>query len=122
MEIIEGNKLIAVFNGYIDFPDEMGLKMEYNSRWDNLMPVVEKLSRIEFDRHEVDLPFGGTETIIETHSPRTFGMLNKENKPMFRFNCGMLHTADTLIEAAWLAVVDFIQWYNQQTDNPCKRN
>jgi len=136
---ITGNKLIGIFDGWYqkELPKNGDINwfhpvystkitnsvtiptrpenFKYHTSWDWLMPVVEKISRIEFDRHEQELPFGDTEIVIETHYPRTFGMLNKEGKPMFRFNCGTLHTADTLIEAAWLAVVDFIQGYNQLT-------
>jgi hypothetical protein len=51
----------------------------------------------------------------DTYYPRTFGMLNAETKkPMVRLNSSQLFEADTLIEATWLAVIDFIKWYNQK--------
>lgn len=126
-EIIEGNKLIAEFMGAkpITFTDDFGgvvsgvLKMEdglyppyklkYHSSWDWLMPVVEKMSRIKcvWDNDPNDGSY--------TYYPLTFGMLNDEGKPMVRFYSRFLFTADKLIEAAWLAVVDFIQHNNQSS-------
>lgn len=119
-QIIAGNKLIAEFDGMkvsedkrahlfsdeeLRFPESL----YYHSSWEWLMPVIEKISRIEFDREEIGLPFGGTQEIIHTYCPITFGKLNNETRnPMFRFySCGLFE-ASTLIEAAWLAVVDFI--------------
>lgn len=79
----------------------------YMSSWEWLMPVVEKISKITFkweSKHE-----SGT----DSHYPRTFGMINDEtNQVMVRFNNCPLHAGDTLIEATYKAVVEFIKWYN----------
>ncbi len=103
----EGNELIALFEektGTKIVPKEL----YYNESWDWLMPVIEGISRMEFTYESSD----GSHTLKENHYPRTFGMINVETgKPMFRFNCGGVFEADTLIEAAWLAVVDFIKQY-----------
>jgi len=118
----EGNKLIEIFrfpareikNNWVHWNDGYGTQshidgLDYHANWNTLMPIIEKISRIEFDREENELPLGGTEILIHTHYPRTFGMLNdKTGRPMFRYNCGGLFEADTLIEAAWLATVDFL--------------
>ena len=73
----------------------------YHKNWALLMPVIEKISHIKWGE-DTDSP--------DTYYPRTFGMLNAETgKPMFRFNLHACFEADTLIEAAWLAVVDFIK-------------
>lgn len=105
MTTIEGNKLIAEFEKLRVDKNRVGLSfyhnnylygvgdLQYHSSWDWIMPVVEKISKIEFDRDEQELPFGGTEVIIHTHYPRTFGMLNNEGKPMVRFNAMGLHIA-----------------------------
>ena len=131
-EIIEGNKLIAEFMGitrgidnyYNGMTDDKGSNefpcwvypdgkkfthLYYHYSWDWLMPVVEKMCKIKcmwdnVEPHELD-----------TYYPRTFGMLNAETKrPMVRINSNPLFEADTLIGATWLAVINFITWYNQQ--------
>lgn len=121
-EIIEGNRIIAKFMGAKEdyYPKELPnwfecfgkwednlLKFEYHSSFDFIMPVVEKISKIEFHREMEDNGGEEPELIIYTHYPRTFGMLNKEGKPMVRLNSCALFEADTLIEATYLAVVDF---------------
>lgn len=135
----EGNKLIAEFAGWVrvypgtapkdnrrmaqfegpnggywasNISDGIGAHVwpSFHSSWDFLMPVVEKISRLEFERR-----FDGEKWVVWTHHPITFGMLDESGRPMVRFYCGGLHTGDTLIEAAWLAVVGFIESNNSQT-------
>ena len=113
-EIIAGNTLIHDWMGVKrmkpPFEDqwigqEKAEDLKYHSDWSWIMPVIEKISRIEFDRRfDEDLD----KWVIWTHHPVTFGMLDEYGRPMFRFSCGTLHFGDTLIQAAWLAVVDFI--------------
>lgn len=78
----------------------------YHREWGWIMPVVEKISRIEFERR-FDEDQG--KWIIYTFHPVTFGMLDEQGRPMVRFYCNQLHFGDTLIEATWDAVVDFIK-------------
>jgi hypothetical protein len=122
-EVIAGNKLIAEFMGVKIGEDKYSWRpgvqqpleeqhLAYHSSWGWIMPVVEKISRIEFERR-FDEDLG--KWIIWTYYPVTFGMLSEDGKPMVRFYCSSLHFGDTLIEAAWLAIVDFIKWYNSQT-------
>lgn len=101
----EISKQVYGYTGATTFLDN-----QFNTSWDWLMPVLEKISKIEFHREMQDLGDGKIETIIYTHYPRTFGMLNNETgNPMFRYNSCCLFEAETLIEAAWLATVDFIK-------------
>lgn len=126
---VEGNRLIAEFmkinvtdfvwnehlglvhcDEYGDFQIDEDLQY-YNpdTDWNDLMPVVEKISRIEYDRYEQE---NGFEKYIEieTAFPRTFGMINsRTGNPMFRFNRCQCFEAPSLIEVTWLAVVDFIK-------------
>jgi len=129
-EIIEGNQLIAEFHGwrhiptpkgkgkgYWDFPDwkkanwDAG-SFQYHSSWDWLMPMLEKISRIP-------LPGDGTRPAEphETFYPYTFGMLSAEGRLMVRICANALFEADTLMEATWLAVVDFIKTNSQPLNN-----
>lgn len=120
------NELIAEFHGWTHVPTPKGKgkgiwnftawnKAAFNSEcflyhksWDWLMPVVEKISKITFKwetKHE-----SGT----DSYYLRTFGMLDEETgRVMVRINNCALHTAPTLIEATYKAVVEFIKWYNE---------
>lgn len=122
-DIQAGNKLIAEFHNFWSYgdgtfktPTEQDiLELRYHTSWDWLMQVVEKIGnyhypdyygsrgRTEDDGDYDDCPY-----------PRTFGMRDKEGNYMVRFNANTLFHASTLKEATWLAVVDFIQWHNQQ--------
>ena len=114
-ETLEGNKLIAEFMGHGGgISDEWNNKpADYNESWMWLMPVVEKISQIEYERYEQDK---GLEKYIEieTAFSRTFGMINsRTGNQMVRFNRCQCFEAPTLISATWLAVVDFVKYDNQ---------
>jgi len=124
-EIIEGNKLIAKFMGFIGMTLEEYANFEeqgendnvywidyalysdnYNSSWSRLMPVAEKIFRTKI---------GDGIEYIEYSYARTFGMLNREDgQIMVRFEGGQLQQSDTLLEATYKAVINFIQWYNSK--------
>jgi len=133
-EVIEGNRAIAAFMGVelVESPwphkpaEEQGqwiwedkskvfkISVKYHSSWNWLMPVVEKISRIEVERRFDE---DQDRWIIWTHHPVTFGMLDEQGRPMVRFCYGSLHCGNTLIEATWLAVVDFIKTNSQPLNN-----
>jgi hypothetical protein len=75
-------------------------ELRYHITWDWLMPVIEKISIWKFE--DGDYCF-----------PRTFGMQSEEGLFMFRFNRHSIFQSETLIEAAYKAVVDFIEFYNK---------
>ena len=78
---------------------------EFHTRWDWLMPVLEKLCRKEI---------GDGITYVKYATPRIFGMLNEETgQIMVRLDGFQLQQADTLIEATFLAIVDCLQWLSQ---------
>lgn len=80
---------------------------QYHADWSELMPVVEKISRLNIDWNDA--------TITDTYYPRTFGMLNPDTGlPMVRINSMCLYEGKTLIEATFLAVYNFIQWWNSK--------
>src|SRR5690349_10945075 len=97
-KIEEGNGLIAEFMDYVLYFDDHDYEevyshkddkyrivrtpphaLKYHESWNDLMPVVEKISKIKcvWDNAEP--------TIQDTYYPRTFGMLNSETlRPMVR--------------------------------------
>jgi hypothetical protein len=78
--------------------------MKFNSSWDWLMPVLEKIGQFEYE--------DGDNAYL-----RTFGMINPSTgNPMVRINRSILCEADTLIQAAYMAAVDFIHWHYQQKE------
>ena len=113
-EILEGNKLIAEFmewrmlNGSCMTPyEDAGMLnggetsicrfefLKFHSSWDWLMPVVEKI-QIKFDeviiRYKTCVIYMGSKRAIEK-------------------------VEDSTIKATWLAVVEFIKWYNNESKN-----
>lgn len=122
MDTLTGNKIIAEFMDLKKLTETEWMNpvlacktnfLAYRESWGWIMPVVEKISTIHYGWDEIENPFD------DCAYPRTFGMLNAQGKPMVRINSSQVFTAETLIEATWLAVVDFIQWYNSSTpQNP----
>lgn len=115
-EITEGNQLIAEFMGITDdkgwydgfLIDKAGLpfscgamgngtrKLNFNSSWDWLMPVVEKIENSGFDVNVKGISCS-INRILET-------------KTIIQFVCG---ERSKKIELVWLVVVEFIKWYNE---------
>ena len=83
-----------------------GVKGEYfRTSWNWLMPVLEKICRLKIG--------DGIET-IDYANLRTFGMINEETGGiMVRLNGFQVFEAETLIEATFLAIVDFLDWQSK---------
>jgi len=100
-EIIEGNKLIAEFmkqwkgvDCYMYGKDYYGFEnLRYHLSWDWLMPVVEKIDSILFGETKIEGRWCEIQT--PTTQPIRVRGVNK-------------------IDAVWLAVVEFIKFYNQK--------
>lgn len=79
-------------------------KLFYHEKWQWLMPVVEKICRTRIGG-------GGTEFYPYL---RPFGMINEDTGGiMVRFTGFTVHEATTLIEATWFAVLEVIEWLEQ---------
>ena len=112
--IQEGNKLIIEFMGYEFHKGYFILKgpnssvssmirpqdLYYHEDWNRLMQVIQKIEKTYLHPKKDDE--------INYTSLCTF----REN--MTRFYCFSLFQGETQIESAWLAVVDFIKWYNEK--------
>lgn len=138
MEIIEGNKLIAEFmypnakkeyeSGDIIIEDNVFKKvqlifghydqMRYHKSWDWLMPVVEKIEETEKNVFVQNFT-------IEIKWERN-GLGNKHIcKILFvrknRFNA-IVHESDSKINAVWLSVVEYIEWYHRDFNKKIEAN
>lgn len=116
-QIIEGNILIADFMGFQRTEKGSGevtykgkgrgvviwaSTLEFHSSWDWLMPVVEKIEDTKADEHyyfKFDMiNRNEVEITYEDNSVFFIDSFKTKNKK----------------EAVWLAVVEFIKWYNKQ--------
>lgn len=124
--IEENNKLIAEFMGYIDNGDpEYLIHPEtnydhsindkewflYNTSWDWLMPVVEKIEPLVLN---VSISKNGTNIMRFFEN----GNLPLDN-PSFiiTLNEAGIKNVNTKIEATYKAVVEFIKWYNENKED-----
>lgn len=126
--IEEMNEAIAIFEGwkrdgekYIKNPEGAvyihgagyDSQLKYHESWEWLMKVIEKISKI---------PLLNWDNTVCTDPqdvcwPRTFGMPTEDGKRiMFRFNGFSLHEAETLIEAAYMAVYEVAEYHNKQKE------
>ena len=114
---IGGNTMIAEFMGkrvglagdLIDGnADYHVLKTDYHSSWDWLMPVVEKIEKdvSKEPYHGFTVRIVGNSCLIACHEK------NKQDGVIYQTPWG--YRPLTKIEAVWLAVVEFIKWYNQK--------
>lgn len=95
--IRENNKLIAEFMGVdpvdVDTWLDKNEELNYNSSWDWLMPVVEKIESLDIVCFEKNLQEEGDYQALFTKGSNIF----------------ICHYADTSIEATYKAVIEFIK-------------
>lgn len=108
-EILEGNKLIAQFLGLTIITDEISLfdtnykpLAKYHESWNDLMPVVEKIEKT--NRYNEYYP--DTVTIWKDCCKISDG--NNGNELV------CVYSGTTKIAAVWLAVVEYIKFYNEK--------
>lgn len=129
-QIINGNKLIADFMGYKTWVAENGTVMaeddltyaghlshfacfQYRNNWNLLVPVVEKIEALKNDSinlNKVWTNIDGCKCSIWTFFDVNDLLRSAENDGKFRVK----RNGSSKIEATFLAVIDFISWYNQQ--------
>jgi hypothetical protein len=98
----ESNKLIAEF---MEHHNNMGNKgLQYHSDWNWLMEVVDKIEFIDNGRFDVNILKNGTQ-IFEYQAG---GKVIVDNVAEISF--------ENKIEHTYKAVVEFIKWYNNQTN------
>lgn len=125
-EQIIGSKLIAVFMGgklqemaemdYIFFSKTNRpsiLQLQYHTSWEWLMPVVEKIEALKngpINVNKVWITINGCECGIWTYFDVNEILRSAGNDGKFRVK----RRGESKIEATFLAVIDFITWYNEQ--------
>ena len=121
-QILEGNNLIAEFMGLTPNPHDNGktwamhtemtdgvlygdnwINLFYDSSWDYIMPVVEKISTLKFR-------YGRFSTKIVTLSREPYCRIDSTAKS-FR---NSTYKQTPLIMAVFETVVDFLKWFNEQ--------
>lgn len=137
LEISEKNKLIAEFDGWVIevgmesvfnpfYTKDNGLNIvqlsniKYNTSWDWLMPVVEKIEftwnpfndNCLYDDHEFsEMSINSTCVSIETCGYKNEQYILFSHTEEWKLN---ENVAEAKRKAVWLACVNFIQWYNTQ--------
>ena len=99
-EIIEGNKLIAEFEGRINelcHHNNTSSPYDYDKSWDWLMPVLTKIGNDT-----------GHELVI--HAETSYWNQFGDNSLITDF----LGYEYPLQDGIWRAVVEFIKWYNEK--------
>ena len=128
-QILEGNKLIAEFmgasednypenipNGVEVWGNPMSIinigKYKYDTSWDWLMPVVEKIESLSFN---VVIGFNTYCGIIKSQK------LINDKTPRFESvevvresNIIYTKSSDKKIEGVFICILKFIKWYNEQ--------
>jgi hypothetical protein len=123
-DVMTGNRLISEFmglkvvcyndtfywhsieKGYVDIVHSE----RYHSSWEKLMPVWEKIGQLpEIDEMEITRK----KAWIKAYKEGDF-----KNKLLSLYMVGDKYNADdicnSLLEAIWLGVVEFINWYQKQ--------
>ena len=124
-KIIEGNKLIAEFmevknfreyelnskhkcliisddDGFIDYVEGINF-LSYNDNWNRIMPVVEKIKKLEFE-------FNTFSDYTKTEKYRNEVRISELSVDKY---CRILIRNTDMLDAIFNAVVECIKWYNE---------
>jgi hypothetical protein len=98
MNTIENNKLIAEFMGYKNPSNASDIWYHYDTSWDWLMPVVEKIEALGY-------------TFEKNYQP-----IDRDWQCLIVKGNDILHQEFNRksLNAAHYVVVEFIKWYNEQ--------
>ena len=137
-EIIEGNKLIGKFDNRLRFKNDkknhaewvgcidgergnafMSNQLKYHSSWDWIMPVVEKISTLKVNGGSIITKISSSISVSGRWTVHTCSFQTEEqiwnNRYEFIANISNDYEHDgPKIDSIWLAVVEFIKWYNKQ--------
>lgn len=103
MTIEDGNKVIDEFMNY----DAFCITSKYDNSWEWIMDVIDEIEKIHDDFH------GHFAVHIVSNSCTIQGTNLRTDHKNYHPAYFSEHDGETKIEATWLAVVHFIQWYNK---------
>ena len=99
-EIEEGNDLIIDFCEYRKLPHFNIRIFEYHKRWEQLMPIVEKIEALKEFLISVDIYKRSCQIrISDLHGDKIQSIY---------------YRLDTKIDSVFKSVVEFIKWYNDK--------
>lgn len=105
-EIKEANKLIAKFVGksrmYETSDDVFYAHLKYHKDWNALMPVVEKIAKIDDEKYSVSISSVGLWTCF----------INRDD--ISESEIVSYGGYEPMILNVWKSVVQFIKWHNTQ--------
>lgn len=97
----EGNLLIAKFMGITGtyaYMKEYTRCSMYHYSWNSIMPVVEKIESMD---RSIYIEIGNKVCCVSKLNPNN----------ITQYEIYSTHIGKTKIEAVWLAVIEFIQWF-----------
>lgn len=120
-EIIQNNRLIAEFMG-TDMPDKF---LEFNTCWNWLMGVVEKIESLDLSRYgyiwegiEGETEYNNQDINVEIEGNRCWIYMNLQLDPMHTFNEESFKKKyESKLQATYESVVEFIHRYNEIISN-----
>ena len=130
-EILEGNKLIALFmEAWFNpdclfndikgtwFIDGIGKRcadgcLKFHTSWDWIMPVVEKIEK---------LGNGNRYELVNFQIVRNFSCVSVANVGENLYGLDKNIICLTKIESVYYSVIEFIKWYNQQNKDLPKKS
>ena len=117
-EIAQNNEIIAVFMGRVipedklEFYDENPTTHFYNSNWNWLMEVVEKIESLGYRTLTENECFMITKSKLSSFDVRS----KDDYNTIFSDNYEINHYGGSKKENVYNACVEFIKWYNESKD------
>ena len=117
-EIAQNNEIIAVFMGRVipedklEFYDENPTTHFYNSNWNWLMEVVEKIESLGYRTLTENECFMITKSKLSSFDVRS----KDDYNTIFSDNYEINHYGGSKKENIYNACVEFIKWYNESKD------
>lgn len=82
-------------------------ELQFHTSWDWLIPVVEKIGSTDYSSVDIHWGTGCTDSFAWCD------ILWSNNSKSFHTSDDLNTDEQSLIKAIWLAVIEFIKWYNK---------